>query len=133
MARNYGRSVAIVAAKAAPVGRLTPKKGQKAECTIGPIKALPMVACTVKNPTVTVNGKTLSLPVEMQSGSYIEFGKGNDCVLYGPKGEVITEVAPDGAIPLLSAGENQIQLTCKAVDGPAPRVRLTVITHGEPL
>ncbi len=27
-------------------------KGQEAECIIGPIKALPMVACTVKNPAV---------------------------------------------------------------------------------
>jgi len=108
-------------------------KGKKVNCTIGPVKALPMVACTLKNPTVTVNGKTLTLPVEMQSGSYIEFRTGNDCILYGPKGELIAKVAPDGAIPVLSAGENQIRFSCSAAEGPARRVKLTVISLGKPL
>jgi len=108
-------------------------KGQEAECIVGPIKALPMVACTVKNPTIAVNGKTIILPVEMPSGSYLEFDPGNDCVLYGPKGEVTTKVTPDGAIPELSAGENQIRFSCDAVDGPAPRVKLTIVSHSEPL
>jgi hypothetical protein len=85
-------------------------KGQQAQCAIGPVKALPMVACTVRNPAV--NG---------------------DCVLYGPKGEVITNVAPKGSIPLLSAGANQVQFSSDAADGPAPRVRLTVSSHGQPL
>lgn len=92
-----------------------------------------MVACTVKNPTVTVNGKTLTLPVEMQSGSYIEFRGGDDCILYGPKGDVITKVVPDGTIPVFSAGESQIRFSCNAVDRPAPRVKLTIVSHGEPL
>jgi hypothetical protein len=108
-------------------------KGQEAECIIGPIKALPMVACTVKNPAIAVNGKTIILPVEMSSGSYLGFDPGNDCVLCGPKGEVITKVTPGGAIPVLSAGENQIRFSCDAVDGPAPRVKPTIVSHSEPL
>jgi len=87
----------------------------------------------VKNPTIAVNGKTIILPVEMPSGSYLEFDPGNDCVLYGPKGEVTTKVTPDGAIPELSAGENQIRFSCDAVEGPAPRVKLTIVSHSEPL
>ncbi|MEK6756584.1 MAG: hypothetical protein AABZ02_10585, partial [Bacteroidota bacterium] len=82
---------------------------------------------------VTVNGKAIIFPVEMQSGSYLEFSAVNDCVLYGSKGEVLTNVVPDGSIPALSAGENQIRFSCDAVDGPAPRLKLTVISHGEPL
>lgn len=108
-------------------------KGQEVRCVIGPVKALPMVACTVRNPTVSVNGKTVVFPVEMPSGSYLEFNTSSDCVLYGPKGEVITQVSPEGEIPLLSAGENQIQFSCGAADGPDPRVKLTVISHGHPL
>jgi len=108
-------------------------KNQQAACTVGPIKALPMVACTVKNPALTVNGKTLILPVEMRSGSYLEFSKDNDLILYGPKGEVINKVVPDGEIPVLSAGENQIRFSCSAADGPAPRVKLTMISYGAPL
>jgi len=108
-------------------------KNKKAKCIIGPIKALPMVVCTVKNPTVTINDKTLILPVEMRTGSYLEFNGGKDCVLYGPKGEVISKVTLEGTIPILSAGENQIRFSCSTVDGPAPRVKLTIISHGESL
>ena len=108
-------------------------KNKQIKCVIGPIKALPMVACTVKNPAVTINGKTIILPVEMRTGSYLEFKGINDCVLYGPKGEMITKVTLDGEIPALSAGENQIRFSCDIKDGPAPRVKLTIISHGESL
>ncbi|HLB74425.1 MAG TPA: hypothetical protein VJJ98_10435, partial [Sedimentisphaerales bacterium] len=108
-------------------------EGEKVACVLGPVKALPMAVCTVKNPAVAVNGKTIILPVEMASGSYVEFGGGNDCVLYGPRGELIATVKPDGAIPMLSAGENQIGFSCSAAEGPAPRVKLTVISYGESL
>ena len=106
---------------------------KQTKCIIGPIKAMPMVACIVKNPVVTVNGKAIVLPVEMQSGSFLEFDAGNDCILYGSKGKMITKVRPDGAVPVFSAGENKIRFSSNAVDGPAQRVKLTVISHGEPL
>ena len=108
-------------------------KGQETQCVIGPVKALPMVACTVKKPTVSVNGTSIILPVEMSSGSYLEFSVDGGCMLYGAKGEPITQVSPVGEIPLLSTGRNQIEFSCSAVDGPSPRVKLTVISHGQPL
>ncbi len=108
-------------------------KGQKAKCTIGPMKALPMVGCTVKNPAIEVNSKTIILPVEISSGSYLEFGGEDNCVLYGPRGEQITMVRPDGEIPVLLPGENQIRFSCSPAEGPAPRVKLTLISHGKPL
>jgi len=106
-------------------------KGTK--CTIGPIKAMPMTPCTVKNPALTVNGETIVFPVEIQSGGYLEFDAVNGCILYGPKGEMVNKARPDGNVPVLSAGENQIRFSCDAVDGPAPRVKITLISYGEPL
>ena len=108
-------------------------KDKQTTCTIGPVKAMPMVACTVKNPKVIVNGKAIVLPVEMQSGGYLEFNARNDCILYGSKGEVISRVTPEGEIPVLSVGENPIRFSCDSTDGPAPRLKLTIISHGEPL
>jgi hypothetical protein len=108
-------------------------EGQPARCVIGLVKALPMVACTVKNPAVTINGKTTVFPVEMSSGSYLELNASNDCVHYGSKGEVIAHVSPRGPIPLLSVGKNEIQFSSDTAAGPAPRVRLTVSSHGQPL
>jgi hypothetical protein len=57
-------------------------QGRQARCAIGPIKALPMIACTVRNPAVTINGKTMVFPVEMPSGSYLEVNSGKDCALW---------------------------------------------------
>ncbi|MFC1792959.1 hypothetical protein ACFL3Q_05170 [Planctomycetota bacterium] len=107
--------------------------GKQTKCTIGPIKAMPMVACTVKNPVVTVNGKEIVLPVKMQSGSYLEFSIENDCLLYGSKGEMIRKIMLDGKVPLFLTGENEIRFSSDAVDGPARRVKLTMISHDKPL
>ncbi len=109
-----------------------PEKKQT-KCKIGPIKAMPMISCTVKNPVVTVNGGAITFPVEMQSGSYLEFAGANDCALYGSKGELLSKVVPDGPAPMLSPGANQIRFSCDEVDAPAQRVKVTVISYGEPL
>ncbi len=69
----------------------------------------------------------------MQSGSYVEFDGANGCILYGSKGEIIAKVKPEGEVPMLSAGENEVKLSCDAAGGPAPRMKLVVISHGEPL
>jgi hypothetical protein len=108
-------------------------KDKQTKCIIGPIKALPMVACDVKNPIVTINGRAIAFPVQMQSGSYLEFNAGSDCVLYGLKGRMIKRVIPAGDIPVLFAGDNQLRFSCELGNGPAPRLKLTVISHGEPL
>ncbi len=108
-------------------------RDKQAKCIIGPIKALPMVACKVKNPVVTINGREIVFPVEMQSGSYLQFNSSKDCILYGSKGEVLNRVTPEGKIPMLSVGENRVRFSCDTGDGPAPRLKLTFISHGEPL
>jgi hypothetical protein len=69
----------------------------------------------------------------MQSGSYLEFGAESDCILYGSKGETIAKIVPDSEVPLFLAGENEIRFSCDASDGPAPRIKLTLISHGKPL
>ena len=90
-----------------------------------------MIPCAVKNPVVTTNGKAIVLPVQMLSGSYVEFSAMNDCELYGSKGQSLAKVEPAGSIPVLSPGENKIRFSCDAVvDAPAPRVKITVISHG---
>jgi hypothetical protein len=86
---------------------------------------MPMISCTVKNPVVTVNGKAVIFPVEMRSGSYLEFTGVNDCELYGSKGESLAKVVPEGLIPVFSPGENQIRFSCDEVDGLSQRACLS--------
>jgi hypothetical protein len=92
-----------------------------------------MRACRVKNPTIEVNGTPMTFPVEMQSGSYLELGGTGDAVLYDSKGAQVATVKPHGQISTLLADENQVRFSCETGDGPTPRVKLTVISHGDPL
>ena len=107
--------------------------GSATKCIVGPIKAMPMRPCRVKNPTIEVNGTLMTFPVEMRSGSYLQCGGTGDCVLYDSKGAEVATVKPSGQISTLLAGENRIRFSCDAVNGPTPRVKLTVLSHGEPL
>ena len=108
-------------------------RDKKVSCILGPVKALPMLPCTIKNPTVVVNGKTNVFPVEISSGSYLEFYGNDNCTLYGSKGETLMKMVPEGKIPLLLKGKNQIRFSCDQTKGPAPRVKVTVISYGESL
>jgi hypothetical protein len=102
------------------------------------VKALPMVPCEVKNPAITINEKTISFPVEIQSGGYLEFNGSNDCTLYGPKGQTLAKVVPQacpersrrGEAPLLLKGQNHVRFSC---DQMAARVKVVVISHGDPI
>ncbi len=107
--------------------------GREVRCAIGPIKALPMLPCTLRNPVLTINGKTISFPAEIQSGSRLEFDGGDGCTLYGPKGETLAQVVPSGPAPSLLKGDNQIQFSCDPAPGPSPRVKVTIISYGDPL
>lgn len=107
--------------------------GKPVKCRIGAVKALPMISATIKNPSVTIGGKTVVFPVEMTSGSWIEYNSADDCILYGPKGETIAKITPKGAAPLLKAGPNAVKFSSDKVKGPNPRARVTVIGMGEML
>ncbi len=103
---------------------------QKVTCYLSPVKALPVIGNKISKPAITVAGRSVVFPVEIESGCYLEFTSQDDCRLYGPKRELIQEVKPEGVIPALEAGDNSITFTCdKSVT--RPRANVTVITHGD--
>ena len=107
--------------------------GKEVNTLVGPVKAIPMVSATIKNPSITIGEKSIVFPVNMESGMYLEFRSYDDCKLYGPKGELLMEVIPEGDIPDLENGENEILFSG---DGPgeiSSRVQVTIISEGDPL
>ena len=111
-------------------------------CYLSPIRALPLVKVKLRQPAVTVGDKTITFPVEIESGCYLEFHSVSDCKLYGPQGELISEVEPQGDTPIIKAGENQVKFTCLPVrcaqTGDIPndisaRAYVTVISQSESL
>ncbi len=102
-------------------------------CDLRPVKALPLVNTKLLNPTLTIGGKSIVFPVEMESGSYLEFRSMSDCKLYGPGGESLGDVEPRGEPLLLEQGDNPVRFTCQAPPGVSARANVTLITRGEPL
>lgn len=108
-------------------------KDEPVRTYLSPIQALPLVKGKLRNPAVTINGQTITFPVEIESGQVLEFRSPTDCNLYGPQGELIAEVKPQGAAPVANPGENEVSLTCEGPEGANPRAYVTVITRGKPL
>jgi hypothetical protein len=106
-------------------------KGGEISCYLSPIKALPVVANTLRNPEVLIGETRIQFPVAMESGTYLEFNSLQDCKLYGPKGDLLAEVKPQGAVPRLQAGENTVEFRAECTQGLNPRARVVVITGGE--
>jgi len=69
----------------------------------------------------------------MDSGSYLELQSSADCKLYGPNGEVISEVKLQGDMPTIQPGQNRVEFRCGIEGQVNPRARVTVIAQGEPL
>jgi hypothetical protein len=106
-------------------------KGKEVKCYLSPIKALPHIKAKLVNPSVTVNGSTLHFPVEVKSGYYLEFHSMHDCKLYNSQGELISQITPQGEVPFLQTGDNQIQYNCTVSPAARARANVTVITHSD--
>jgi len=101
-------------------------------CCLSPIKAIPLVKNKLSNPKITVGNVTITFPVEIESGYYLEFRSVTDCKLYSPKGEIVTDVTPEGGVPQLTPGANTLEFDCGTASGNA-RAYVTAISLGDPL
>ena len=107
--------------------------GKEVSCEIGTVKALPMVPLSISDPSILIGNESITFPVKMESGMYLEFRSRDDCKLYGSKGELLQEVKMEGNIPVIREGENQVSFRCKGPAGISSRVQITVICEGNPL
>ena len=107
--------------------------GRAVQCFLSPIKALSLNPSRLVHPTLTIGTRTIVFPVELESGSYLEFHPSTGCRQYGPKGELQEEVIPQGETPNLASGENQFEFSCAPSASGRPRARVTVFSQGEVL
>lgn len=107
--------------------------GKRAACYLSPIQALPLVSTKLVNPAISIGGKRIVFPVEIESGCYLECNSAEDCRLYGPQGQLLRSIAPEGEIPSLEAGTNEVRLECDVSAGASSRANVTVVSLGEPL
>ncbi len=105
--------------------------GQSVTCHLGPVRGLSVFGSKLRNPAVTIGGRTLAFPAELESGSYLEFNSITDCKLYNKSGGLIGDIKPQGEVPIMEAGENRLEFRCDAPAGTNPRARVTAIAQGE--
>ena len=110
------------------VNNLPPHK--KVACSLGPIKALPLVKTKLRNPAISIGRSTITFPAEIESGSYLEFHSESDCKLYSPDGKLISEIKPRGEAPVLEEGENDVRFSCKVSPEVNARAKVTIISRG---
>jgi hypothetical protein len=107
--------------------------GRQAVCYLSPIKALPLVSNRLVHPSISISGQRIVFPVEVESGCYLELNSAEDCRLYDPQGRMLRSVAPEGEIPWLETGSNEVRFDCGRYVNASPRANVTVISFGEPL
>ncbi|HNQ90686.1 MAG TPA: hypothetical protein PKM73_18890 [Verrucomicrobiota bacterium] len=97
---------------------------------LGPIRARPLRPATLRNPAITLDGRRIQFPIALDSGSWVEAGGPDDCIVYGPKGQTLGRVIPQGAWPVLRTGPAAVEFSWDPADGPPARARLTLFTRG---
>ena len=88
---------------------------------------------TLRNPRVTIAGRAIEFPCEIESGGYVEFRSMTDCKLFAQSGAFVRDVTPRGVPPTLARGVNEIGFSCQGKAGLSARANVTVISQGEPL
>ena len=108
-------------------------EGKEAVVHVGPIKAVPLKKGNVAHPTLSLNGESITLPVVLETGQYLELEGDGAYTVYGPDGAVVLTDRLQDSIPQLKAGENEIGFACEQPEGYTLRAQVTVITSGEML
>ena len=97
--------------------------GQTVTCSIAMVKALPITNITLTNPSVTINGSTITFPIALASGQYIQFNSMTDCSYYDINGHKLGSITPTGSAATLAGGANTVTF------GGGARARVTLATY----
>lgn len=107
--------------------------GKEVACYLSPIKAMPLLKTALRNPSVRIGSQTITFPVEIRTGNYLEFISMDDCKLYDANGAIISGITPEGQTPILEPGKNRVEFSCELAGPESPRAYVTIMSSGEPL
>jgi hypothetical protein len=109
-----------------------PARGQ-VDILLSPIHSLPSRKVQLANPQLQIGAATVTFPVTLQSGQYIELEEMDDCVLYDERGELIGRFRPQAEpVLLLAEGPSSLRFDCEAPKDASARAEVTVVSLGPP-
>lgn len=115
--------------------------GGSVDVTVSPVMALPTQPALLKNPALTVNGHTLTLPFTLASGDFAELEPDGVCTHYNDKGAplasarlpyVVTASAGPEQLPMLRSGTNALTFSCVPPSNVSARAEVTLSAFGTP-
>lgn len=101
---------------------------------IGNLDVYPHAKANISNLIVSVNGKKVVMPVELQSGEYLELESNGQGLKFSEDGTLVQRFTPvsDKQWPQLAEGGNSIELEAKSLNEFSPRAEVTLFTYGKP-
>ena len=114
--------------------------GEEVRCGLGPIVALPVSKVAVSNPSISLNGRPVQLPVDLQTGDYAEWLQPGVIRVYNRHSQLVAELPVDLVPPEVSPGVNELTITgevkpaagSEAIPWRA-RVEVWLLLEGEPV
>ena len=103
--------------------------GREVVCHLEGLRAVSLDDATMTEPAVAVGEATLRFPCTLRSGQYLEFMPPGPARLYGRDGAQLAEVRPEGTVPTLRHGPNDLRFHSAS----PVRGRVTVVTRGDAL
>lgn len=105
--------------------------GKTVDVTVSPVMALPARPALLKNPVLTLNGKSLALPLTLASGDFAEIDPDGLCTHYSEKGDPLARLRL-AALPLLRSGGNAVRFDSERTQGAHTRAEVTFNVFGTP-
>jgi len=108
--------------------------GGSAKARFSRLEALhEMTPHPVHNPGLTVNSKSITFPVTIEPGWYLEYAGAGPVRVFDANGFTQREVMPEESAPSLQSGSNSITFFCDRGPDFGETVEITPITRGKPL
>jgi len=108
-------------------------RGAATKARFSRVEALHERPLAVRNPGLTVNGKSMKFPVTLEADWYLEY-EGNSVVrVFDPNGYAKSTARLDQPAPTLRKGGNEVRFFCDRGKGQGETAKVTLITRGEPL
>jgi hypothetical protein len=129
--------------------------GGSVDVTVSPVMALPIQTAQLRNPALSVNGQTLTLPFTLASGDFAELEPDGLCTHYNARGDSLasircgtgvppvssqrgTGVPPvssqrgTGVPPVFLSGQNTLLFSCVSPSNASARAEVSLNAFGTP-
>jgi hypothetical protein len=95
------------------------------------VRALPLTEDYMVDPTLRINGRSVTFPGRIKSGHYMEYEPGSRAIVYDKTGTAISDMTPEVSPAALPAGQSTVRYTGVTAAGRPAAARITLRTNAK--